>query len=71
MCYGATDEIIELRKRIKKLEKALAAFVDVDDADKSGKPLISQQGQGMDGYSKLVNYELCVAKARHLLEEED
>lgn len=43
---------------------ALRAFVAIDDADKDGKALMSAQGQGMDGYTKLANYEACIAAAR-------
>lgn len=46
---------------------ALREFVDVDDADRDGRALISNQGQGMDGYTKLANYERAVSRARAVI----
>jgi hypothetical protein len=67
-------EITRLRAETKKKDallkearEALERFVAVDDADKSGEPLLSCQGQGMDGYTKLANYESCTTKARPTL----
>ena len=47
-----------------ELLAACKAFVAVDDADKSRKPLLAAQGQAMDGHTKLANYESCVKRAR-------
>jgi len=51
------------------LLNSLAKFVFIDDIDKSGKSLVSNQGQGMDGYSKLANYDSLVGKARVIIAE--
>src|SRR5262245_17270498 len=59
MTHAPTD-LAELCAYAGRLEDALRAFVRIDDLDRSGKPLFSNQGQGMDGYTKLANYESCV-----------
>jgi hypothetical protein len=64
-----TARIAELEAECARLREALRRFVAIDDADKSGKPLMSCQGQGMDGFSKLANYESATAKARAALKE--
>jgi hypothetical protein len=40
----------------KRLEKRMKEMVDVYKAAKSGKALFCCQGQPMDGYSQLANY---------------
>ena len=54
-------------ERCLKLEATLKKFISIDDAARGGKALISNQGQGMDGYSKLANYDAVVKEARILL----
>jgi hypothetical protein len=45
----------------------LKLFIAVDDFDKSRKPLMSAQGQGMDGFTKLANYDALIPVARALV----
>lgn len=61
------EELQHRLEQVERLRAALQAFVAIDDADKSAKALLSNQGQGMDGYSKLANYEACIASARQAL----
>lgn len=63
------DEISQLRAQNAKLRNALLKIVDVDDRDKSGRALVFNQGQGMDGYTKLAEYEAATKAARAALEE--
>lgn len=70
MLKDAATELTRLRAQqtvLTELRRLLQRLIDVDDADKSGKGLVSAQGQGMDGYTKLANYERCVEKARKAL----
>lgn len=46
------------------LLEACKWFVKIEDAASSGKPLLSNQGQGMDGYSMLANFRGLVKDAR-------
>ena len=55
----------------KDLIDVLELFVAIDDAEKAGAALMSNQGQGMDGYTKLANYDSVVKKARVVLEKLD
>ena len=59
-----TKEIDRLKAERAGLLEILRKFIDIDDADKGGKALFSCQGQGMDGYMKLANYEGLIPKAR-------
>ena len=59
-----TKEIDRLRAEKAELLEILRKFIAIDDADKGGKALFSCQGQGMDGYMKLANYEGLIPKAR-------
>jgi len=52
-----------------ELAGALEAIVAVDDVDKSRKPMISNQGQAMNGYTKLANYDLTMTTARAALDK--
>ena len=45
----------------------LDQIIAVADAAKSGGPLLSCQGQGMDGHSELANYRDCVENARRVV----
>ena len=49
LCLEAGDRIEELEATIKRMR-------DVYHAATSSKALISNQGQGMDGYSELASY---------------
>ena len=42
--------------KIEKEKKFLSDLVDILDAYKGNKTLISNQGQAMDGYSALANF---------------
>lgn len=46
----------------------LVDLVRIDDALKSGQSLISNQGQSMDGFSALANFQSVAGDARKLLE---
>ena len=45
----------------------LAKFVNVLNAYEGGDALVSNQGQGMDGYSALANFNALAKEARDLL----
>ena len=47
-----------------ELLKALTKFVHIDDLDIGKIALFANQGQAMDGYSKLANYQECIKEAR-------
>lgn len=64
---AVTKERDCLRAQQTVLVRAVQRFIDVDNADKCGQGLISAQGQGMDGFTKLANYGRCVEKARKAL----
>jgi len=63
-----TREVDRLRAEKVDLVEILRKFIAIDDADKGGKALFSCQGQGMDGYMKLANYEGLIPKARAAIE---
>jgi len=65
----AVNANADMEAKNAKLVEALNRFINVDDVDKGGDALISNQGQGMDGYTKLSNYESCVNKARQAIKE--
>ena len=65
-----TKEIDRLKAEKADLLEILRKFIDIDDADKGGKALFSCQGQGMDGYMKLANYEGLIPKARAAIRAE-
>jgi len=58
------DTLCEERRtqtaRLQTVTAALSLFLAVDDKDKR----MSDQGQAMDGYTKLAHYESCIAAAR-------
>jgi len=62
----AFEECKRLEAINLELLEVLKLFVAVDDAT---GPLISTQGQGMDGYSKLANYDSCVIRARKIIDK--
>ena len=49
LCYEAADEI-------KRLREALDRLLNVKRMADGGNPLLSNQGQALDGYSELANY---------------
>lgn len=67
-CQKFMAGVIKVGQERDKLREALGCFIRIDEASKGGKALISNQGQGMDGYTKLANYDSCVNKARKALE---
>jgi len=60
-----------LLREAPRLLKLLRDIVAVDTVDRNRTPLMSCQGQAMDGYTKLANYEALVSAARPVVAEID
>lgn len=53
------------------IEEILNQYLLILEAQKTGSPLVSNQGQSMDGYSALANYNNVTEVLKNFLEKKE